>query len=495
MRIRRFLITALALALLGGQAVAATPSVAPTTPLKVVGLHEEGLNIKVSLPSGVKAYEVQASTRSDYSGVKAVRKVSESNYVSGLTNNTEYHLRYRLLKKVNNSEVAGGWSKSVTARTNATFPAVFSSVSAKSYRDAVTVSWVRHPKKTNDVQGYKVLIANNAGMDKGLRTFTLSKTAASKKITGLNSRDGQIKYVRVKAVNGSKVRTSEAALVRPSAPAPTKGQQLTFATQNILCVTCKAKNGVNTPSIAKRIPMLLATVKQQKPGVLMLNEADNTKAGAKKGRLTPFFSGLSAQGYAMDRAIEANGASGKSNRVAYKKSLFKLVKNGTFAIYGKKSYAAWALLESKTTHERFYAVAAHMPPSASAADKVRSAKLISDTMKKLSKATKGKPVVILGGDMNVSQNSAPVSNPHTVFMDRAWTDMMSAPKRYMAEYPTYNGLAKTITPTWGRIDYLYSWGTGGPLTYRNVITVKNGKITSKHGSDHNMVVATTRLKK
>lgn len=338
-----------------------------------------------------------------------------------------------------------------------------------------------------------VRIAENKAMDKKPRTFKTSAKATSLRIPGLVSRDGQPRYVRVQTVNGPNIRTSERIEVRPAAPAANRGEPIVFATQNVLCPTCKVNS--NTPAFAKRWPLIMAQVKANPPDVVLLQEAWNTKGSTKDGMFAPFASALAKAGYALDRPLEPNATSPVGNRIAFKASKYTHVKSGSFAIPGERLTASWVLLKSRKTGKAFYAVSAHISPYIPVTGKnsqTSSAEVINTRMDALNKS---RLPVLMGGDTNVSQNLAGTTNPHTVFIKRGWTDMASAPKPAMAAYGAYNGLRTTTTdPTWGRIDYLYTRNLGGPTGYRNIITVSKSRTTSRHGSDHNMIIAQTRLK-
>jgi hypothetical protein len=207
----------------------------------------------------------------------------------------------------------------------------------------------------------------------------------------------------------------------------------------------------------------------------------------------PFAAALSANGYGLDRRLEPNGANGAANRIAFKTAKYTKVRAGSFPLPGERRITSWVLLKSRKTGKQFYAVSAHVSPTLPVTGKVSrtsSAEVINARMNALNT---GKLPVLMGGDMNVSQNAAATSSPHAVFIRHGWTDMASAPRRAMADYPTSNGLRKAVEPTWGRIDYLYTRHVGGPVAYRNVVSVSKGRITSRHGSDHNLIVADTRL--
>ncbi|MDR2256105.1 MAG: hypothetical protein LBE25_08930 [Arthrobacter sp.] len=465
---------------------AATASVGK---LSVVSAHSNGFSVSWPAAAGAYHYETQYSTRSDFAGAGVEAKWN-SRYITTSKQNTTFYLRYRVVLGNSKAQTRSAWSASVKAKTTALWPGAIAKPASKGSLNALTVSW----KRISNASSYRVAIADNKGMNRGLRTFTVSAATLSKKITGLNSKDGQPKYVRVYAVNGPHQRASERIEVRPAAPATAAGEKVTVAAQNILCVTCKANGGVATPSITRRIPELLATTKTQNPDILLLNEALNTKAGAKKGRLAPFVAGLKKQGYGLDRALESNGTNGKANRVAYKTAKYTKVKSGTLRISSKGGYAAWVLLKSKRTGKQFYAVSAHLSASLPTTGKNSRAAAAKRLVSSIQTLSKGKHTVLFGGDMNDSQNAGGTEHTHAAILKAGWTDLASAASRSMANYGTYNGLKSTMEPTWGRIDYLYSLRTGGPLSYRNVMSVKKGKIVSKHGSDHNMIVARTTIR-
>lgn len=488
---KKFLSTTLSLALLTSVASVAIPVIVNDTPVavavtpksdlaapKVTDIFTVGFQMTWAESSTAHHYQIQISETNDFS--KSVPQDRYNSRYSGtLVQNTTYYVRYRMVYRTKGVDTYSEWSKALKTKTKARFPGTFKS-SSKRISNGAEITWTKSEFATK----YRVVLADNKALDRNVKTWYTSNRKIN---VPLNSRDGQPKYVKVFSYNDLYMRHSDRIAVFPKKLAVAKGEQVKVVSQNLLCPKCTVEGVKNSDIIwAKRSKIHLQKIKEQNPGVLLLQEGWNS-GGSQNG----FYESLTKMGYGYDRTVEKNAATGYSNRVLYKTSLYKKVKSGLFKIDGDRRSAVWALLKSKKTGKQFYVVSTHPSPYVSLKKRIRSVETINTTMNKINRK---KLSIIIGGDMNSSPNEA-TFNTHNTYIKRGWVDAGSAVKTKNLEYGTYMGYKKTvIDPTYGRIDYLYSKNTGGWSYYENVLKLKKGKIADTHGSDHNMIIGITTVK-
>lgn len=473
---------------MAGMLFASLPSAqaANLTAPKFVEATTTGIALSWKNDSKAHHYWLKVSTDKDFKKYTNVDKY-KSRYVSGLTQNTTYYIKYRVVyKDSKGKQTYSSWSNVLTAKTNPRFPGKFNSSYSSSLNKA-TIKW----DKSEFAQRYRVMVADNAGMDRNVKNYYTTGTSYT---VSLNSNDGKPKYVRVFSYNAEYMRYSNARLtVFPGkVPVAKDSQEITIATLNMLCVTCKV-GSYDTPSWKEREGTILQDVKNYDPDVFLMQEGSNTKGDYFEGQQSQYYRTLQSYGYGFNVPVEKDGSTGRKNRIAYKKDKFTMLDHGDFSITGNNRSAVWVLLRSKETGRKFYAVLTHIDPNLSAINKQKDAELIN---KRINELFPSGYTAFVGGDMNSSPNDV-YGSTHDVFLKHGWIDSAGAVKGINNQFNTYNELGnRVMTDSYGRIDYLYSRKSGGWSHYENVMTVdKNGKITSKHGSDHNMVVGITTIGK
>jgi len=423
-------------------------------------------------------YQIQVSTKSNFKNAKTQDRYNHK-WSGEVAQNTTYYSRYRAVYKNKNKKTYSSWSKVLKTTTKPKTPLSFTT-KVKTTSNSATLTWGKSKYATK----YRVVVADNQAVNKNPKiTWTTKNTAK----VSLNSRDGQVKFLKVTAYNGSKYTHSNILTATAQSPAVAKGENIKVASQNVLCFDCTVK-GVKNSDItwAKRSVIHLAEIKAKNPDVLLLQEAWNPNNG-----LTSFYTNLKNQGYTEAHKNPTYTGGGYSNRVYYKSSKYTQISAGDFSIPGEKRGATWALLKSKSTGKEFYVVSTHLSPFDTPAVRAKSAEVINAQMDKLN--TK-KKTIIVGGDMNTQPGEA-AKTAHTTFIQKGWTDAASAKKAVNKQYSTHNAFTKSnFNPDYNRLDYIYSKNTGGWSTYENVVKVSKGKIVDKHGSDHNMIVGTTTIK-
>lgn len=439
-----------------------------------------GFTLKWASMKNAHHYQVKYSSDKNFKTSSTVERYN-SRWLGDLTQNKTYYIKYRAVYK--NKTTYSSWSKVGKMTTNARFPGKFSTIYTKK-KNGVTLNW----SKSEFAQKYRVMIGDNKGMNVNVKNYYTTKRTYDIK---MNSKDGQPKYIRVFSYNNNFMRYSnERMLIKPSSLSSGKGESITIATQNMLCVTC-SPDKKPAPKWNTRAPLLLNDVKKHNPDIYLMQEAGNTKNGEKIGQQTEFYNSLKKYGYSFNKNIEKDGTTGDKNRIAFKNSKYTFIKNGRFSLSDKNRSAVWVLLKSKKTKKQFYVVSTHISPYIAVKSRIKDSTKINTEMDKINSK---KYPIFLGGDMNSNPNG-PQGNTNANYVSKGWTDSAGAKKETNAKYGTYNKLGKNImTDSFGRIDYLYSKNTGGWISHKNVITVDSkGKITSRHGSDHNLIIGSTTI--
>jgi len=502
---RRAAAVCLAAATLGAAFVAPVPAfampavqaeavAAPPKAPQVIDRSRVSFDLKWPDYSGADHYVVRYGTRSDFTGAKTVTKFTSRN-IGGLANATMYYIQYRPVNGA--GDALTGWSGTLKATTLAYHPGKFTSIKAKGGQDSITVSWSKPAHATH----YSVKIADDLKMTRNVRTFdNIKGTTYTIRNVPNGSRSAMPNFIRVYAHNkGFETRQSQRVTAYAGAPKASGKEQVSVASWNVLCAICKGDPGTNPPRWTKRAGILEKTIKSKRPDVLLLQEAKNYKVpGAESTKsMDDFAKRLKKAGYALDRKPEKPGSDHYSNRIAYSTKKFKLVKKGTFSLPKaegeNKRGAVWTLLKSRTTGRQFYAVSYHVDPNIPLTGKNSKA----DTMKridaKMASLNKKKLPVIIGGDANTDYYQLPSNAPHETMMALGWTDAASSAKKTNYMYSTFNGYHRQIK-SWSRIDYIFTKGIKGTVSYENVLNVDSkGRLRSTPGSDHNMILAKVKL--
>lgn len=470
------------------------PAAIPPKAPQVVDTSRVSFDLKWPDYPGADHYEVRYGSRSDFADAQTVAKYRSRN-IGGLNDATTYYLQYRAVTR--EGQGLTGWSETLKAATLAYFPGQFTSIKIKGGQDSITVSW----NPTAYTTHYSVKIADDLDMKRNARTFRNIK-GSSYTIPNVSnrSRSAMPNFIRVYAHNkDAATRTSKRYTAYAAAPRVAGKEQVSVASWNVLCAVCKGDPGTNPPKWTKRIGILEKTIRSKRPDILLLQEAKNYKVpgASSTNSMDDLAKRLKKAGYALDRKPEKTGTDHYSNRIAYSTEKFKLVKKGTFALPkakgANKRGATWVLLKSKETGSQFYALSYHVDPNIPLTGKNSKA----DTMKridaKMASLNKKNLPVIVGGDANTDYYQLPSNAPHETMMALGWTDAASSAKKTNYMYSTFNGY-HNLNKSWGRIDYIFTKGIQGTVSYENVLDVDSkGRLRSTPGSDHNMIVAKVKL--
>ncbi|MFF5790742.1 hypothetical protein ACFY5D_01705 [Paeniglutamicibacter sp. NPDC012692] len=467
----------------------------------ISGVTSGSVNLSWPTHEGDHSYEVRYSVRPDFNDAKMEVKF-DSRTIRGLADGTKYYFQYRVRTHVPKTPSGvyerSAWSATSSATTDALFPNAFSSVKTTGGVDSINVRW----SKTTNTTHYTVIVADDVSLKENKRVFTNIK-GTSFTVNDLNngSRSGMPTFVQVQAHNkGFHTRSARRITAYPAAPKLSGCEAVTIASQNLMCATCIVP-GAKRAHWNTRVKIHMDTIKAEKPDVILIQEGLNQHIPGSKTKaksMEDLAKRLKAQGYVLERKPEKPGSKQYSNRVAYKKAEFKALKHGVFRIPNAKGEdrrgAAWVLLQSKKTGKQFYAVSVHISPKLPQTGNVSMASSAELINAKLATINKKSLPIVTGGDFNSSYYDSP-NSPHTTLVKAGWTDAASSAKRtnYMRA-TTSQGTGSKMALTYGRIDYIMTKNISGTVSYKNVVSTKNNRIVSQHGSDHHMVVAKIKIK-
>ncbi len=367
-----------------------------------------------------------------------------------------------------------------------------------------------------------------------VRSWTMSKADAATAGAPLGS--ANYLYYRFFAVNvdGSKTYTtaySKLQAVMPSglpAGASGKGTDMRVATFNVRTV----KATKDKRNWLKRVDDVAADILSTRAGVVLLQEISPGRADGKGGstakvgrQTTTLVDHLKKQGgksydYRMVRTTSylksglPRGTQG--GRILYDNKRYKLLSSCPEKT-GKKTYNAscsfklpilssdgekkrrrggYALLQNRSTGQKFWAVSAHFDERHSTSkttgpkyDALRGAQARS-LLALINKVNTAGYPVIFGADINTWQSDKSGYSGHDAMIAGGFADTLAAATRINPEYTTSNGFATTLKPN--------SSGFGSHL---DVVMVKGGKGGADRWvnlmqnpdpdrpSDHNLVYA------
>lgn len=366
------------------------------------------------------------------------------------------------------------------------------------------------------------------------RSWTMSKANAA--AAGAPVGSANYLYYRFFAINedGSKIHSTaypnlQAVLPKGlTASASGKGSDMRVATFNVRTV----KATKDKRNWLRRVDDVAAEILSTRAGVVLLQEVSPGRADGKGGstakvgrQTTTLVAQLKKQGgskydYRMVRTTSylksglPRGTQG--GRVLYDNKRYKLLSSCPEKT-GKKTHNAscsfklpilstdgenkrrrggYALLENRSSGQKFWAIAAHLDERHSSSkttgpryDRLRGdqARSIVALMNKLN--TKNYPV-ILGADINTWQSDKSGYSGHEALIAGGFYDTLAAETRINPEFTTSNGFKTTLTPN-----------ANGVGSHLDVVMVKGGKggadrwvnmmqnPDANRPSDHNLVYA------
>jgi endonuclease/exonuclease/phosphatase family metal-dependent hydrolase len=336
---------------------------------------------------------------------------------------------------------------------------------------------------------YVVTQATDSALTTGVKTYSI--TSQARTFTPYDLTVGTRYWFRVRAYNGSIASSPSAAV---SAVAPSSGQNVRVMTYNLLHASLAGQQ-VGTEVIAPRTERrtgAIALAQKADPDVIGVQEAHDWVGAAYGPKMVDdFAAGLG--GYTVAHTETTPGLAGwyrTARYILYRTSTYKAVGDGGHWVLAPGRYAAYQLLENRTSGARFLAVSVHLEPgSGEAIDLSRAAQTQQLlTFVKAFQATQDVPVVYLG-DFNSHERNV-VDGPGNTFRAAGHVDADEvAQTKVNAQYNSANQYKRT-PPTGGlHIDHVYVPQGVAVRHWEMELDLTAGQFVGVIPSDHNPVVA------
>ncbi len=514
----------------------AAPAYAVPTGLKSTTTAATSVSMSWSPVANAPEYRVQVYSKPDMSDSIYRRFTGASGVIYGLTPETAYSARVRVIGTA--GENLSAYSASVTFRTPVDpYPTPTGFSATSTYRTA-NLTWNPVP----NAPGYRLAIATKPDMSNAeWRRYAGTNTA---EIRGLNQLTTYYFQVRVIDDAGTALSAytpvlNVATKAVPPAP-PALANPLTAASYNVMCANCASEGDENPNSRpwSERRSAVVNNIKSKMPDIIGIQEASQgwLNEPGQVGGLSQFedlLQRLNAAGakYAISNTkrnncvdattptdcVYADQGASKGTRIFYNPATVEIVKTGSQAlpqasVPENPRFFAWAIAKQKSTGKQFFFGDTHL--STSKADgfyelRKQQAEAIVGVIKQANPA--GLPV-LMTGDLNSSKWQKPSNAPYDVFTNFGlvdplgndyWQDFPSmaatAEKRINTHLDSWNGFA-TLAPAVGNtaangsyIDYILT----SKMRVSQWETVANvdsaGNFVGIIPSDHNMIVATVGL--
>lgn len=341
-------------------------------------------------------------------------------------------------------------------------------------------------------------------------------------------------YYRFRAERRSGSRTTvrnwphlQSVSVQPPA-APRSGTPLRVASFNVL----SAQVEPDVRPWLQRAPLVAKAILDRRPGVVALQElgigrADGLSglAGAHTRQTESLEEALRARGGGRYRLVRAqpypytgSNTGMQGARILYDSRRYRLVSDcPEVTADGRPSasctvrlplvpqeapgrrWAAYAVLEDRSTGQRFFFVSVHLFPQHSTSLSVERdherlrAREVRTVMARVEALNTGHLPVVIAGDLNSRQNNVGGYRAHDALVNHGYFDTAAAAARIRLRWSTFNGLRSTVQlprTGWGsRLDAITVKGIRAAARFQNVMAVTD----RNRPSDHNMVLADIRL--
>ena len=286
------------------------------------------------------------------------------------------------------------------------------------------------------------------------------------------------------------------------------------ANPGITVVSYNVRKPTGSPTWTDRRKQVAATIKEQIPDLIALQEATHVTVTVGKNKVRQYQDIIDQLGTHI-WAVTSN-ANTSGTRLAYRKSRFTLVKQGSQKLleHGTSPrYAVWAVLTDKRTSKKLFVITTHLEPGSndsSELNDVRSAQA-RQVLDLIDTHGAGLPV-ILAGDMNASRSAKPDNGPYQVYADAglvdaldnatgSWVSGENATAEHLvdAEYNSYNGFERTARrttyPIGTHVDYILTSPSVRVALWRSAVKLDvKRKFVGTIPSDHNLVSAIVHLR-
>ena len=515
---------------------APAPTYAVPTGLKTTVTGQGSISVSWNAVANAPGYRVQVYSRSDMSDSVYKRFTEVSGAMSGLTPNTAYFARVRVIGTAGENLTA--YSPAVTFTTPSDAITTPTGFTGTTTHRTVDLTWNAVP----NAPGYRLAIATKADMsDAEWRRYYGPNTA---EIRGLNARTAYYFQVRVIDEAGTSLSAYTPVLnlaTKAEPPAPLAlSNPLTVASYNVMCANCVVESDSNPNALpwSERRSAIVGNIKSRMPDIIGVQEASQgwLNEPGQTGGLSQFEDLLqrlknAGANYAISNnkrnncvdsttptnCVYADQGASQGTRIFYNAATIEIVKTGSKAlplasVPENPRFFAWAIAKQKSTGKLFFFGDTHL--STSKADgfyelRKRQAETIVSVIKQENSA--GLPV-LMTGDLNSTKWQKPSNAPYDVFSNSGLVDPLgndywqefpsmaaTAEKRINTHLDSWNGF-ETLAPATddksangSYIDYILT----SKMRVSQWETVANidsaGNFAGIIPSDHNMIVAKVGL--
>jgi endonuclease/exonuclease/phosphatase family metal-dependent hydrolase len=519
--------TAALVATLATPATAAEWPSTPPTGLAQSAATSTSLSVTWTPVAKAERYRLQISSSSTMSNATYQRSTDTAETVKGLQPGRGYHVKVRVITAdgVNRS----AYSDAVRVWTSFAAPTGLKATERDS--TSVTFDWAGVPNAPR----YRLLVADNPEMN---NETAVRFTESGGTVTGLSADKTYYAKVRVISADGFNLGSySPLVTVKPAADEteeepPSGSKPLTVASFNVRCANCYKSQNLERPWSERR-GVVVASILRQKPDVIGIQEASQgwLVSGGKKINLAQFEdlrNRLRSGGtpYEVTNPHRNNcvnsttpsscryqdrGAS-KGTKVFFNTATVKLISQGSKKLPGcsgcNERYVAWAVLEQKSTGQRFFFADTHLEPYSHYTLRKNQSEVM---MREIALRRPSRTPAFVVGDFNSTRYATPTNAPYDEVVSRGFVDPLghtykspkissraTAEKRVRAHYNSHNNFIRTVphfstNENGSNMDYIFTTSMR-TLEWETVLDLdSNGKLEGTIPSDHNMIVATVLL--
>ena len=393
---------------------------------------------------------------------------------------------------------------------------------------SISVTW----KPVSKAERYRLQVSTSSSMSGA--TFQRSRDTAE---TLTNLQPGRSYYVKVRVITDDGVNRSaysDAVKARTSDQSSSGGSKaLTVASYNVRCANCFKHQNLERPW-AERRGVVVSSILKQKPDVIGIQEASQgwLVSGGKKISLSQFEdlrNRLRSGGtpYEVTNAHRNNcvksttpsgckykdqGAS-QGTKIFFNTATVSLVSQGSQKLPQcsgcNARYVAWAVLEQKSSGERFFFADTHVEAGSNYYNLRKSqTKAMMDEVEL--RRPSGMPAFVVG-DLNSTRYATPANAPYDEVVSHGFVDPLghtykspkisskaTAEKRIRANYNSHNNFVRSVrhyasNENGSNLDYIFTTKMR-TLSWETVLDLDSGgKLAGVIPSDHNMLVAKVLL--
>jgi endonuclease/exonuclease/phosphatase family metal-dependent hydrolase len=335
---------------------------------------------------------------------------------------------------------------------------------------------------------YVITQATNPSLTAGVRRYSV--TSLSRTFTPYDLRRGTRYWFQVRGYSGS-IGSGASNVV--SAVAPSAGLNVRVMTYNLLHDTPEGRRDGVAPWSQRR-PGALALINKANPDVLGVQEASGWVGAVKGPRVVDDLRNrLGAGKYTLAHTEITPGKPGwmrTARYILYRTSAYRAAASGGHWTLAKGRYAAYQLLQSRSTGARFLAVSVHLEPGGGRTVDMRR-KAQTERLLSLVRSYRARydvPVVYMG-DFNSHQGNV-VDGPGITFRAAGHVDADEvAQVRVNRKYNSANQYKRTPATGGYDVDHVYVPAGVAVRRWEIVMNLSRGRFVGAIPSDHNPIAA------